>query len=263
MRVLLTGAAGQIGGLIIANLADRYDWILTDLQSPADTRGLPFVRADITELAALRPLCKEADVIVHLGAMSNPEAAWQDLLQPNIVGVYNLFQAACEAGCQRVIFASSLYAVDGYPRDIQIHADMPVSPLTLYGATKAWGEAVAAFYAHQKNLSTICLRLGWVMPRNDRRIVPDAPYLDVILTHDDLIQLMTASIGAPDDLRFGIFHGISNNRWKRLDISNARELLKYEPQDDAFAIARRNYPAIVHQWSGRINRVLRSMVSRK
>lgn len=263
MRVLLTGAAGHIGGLIIANLADRYDWILTDLQPPADTRGFPFVPADITNLASLRPLCKEADIIVHLAAMANPEAAWQDLLQPNIVGVNNLFQAACEAGCRRVIFASSVQAVDGYPRDIQISADMPVSPLTLYGATKAWGEAVAAFYAYQKNLPIICLRIGWLKPRNDRSIVPGAPHLGLVLTHEDLIRLISASIDAPEDLRFGIFHGISNNRWKRLDISTARELLKYEPQDDAFAIAKRNYSAIVRQWSGRVKRVSRLLFSCK
>lgn len=263
MRVLLTGAAGHIGGLIIARLADRYDWTLTDLQPPADTRGLPFVPADITEMAALRPLCKEAETVVHLAATANPDAAWQDLLPPNIVGVYNLFQAASEAGCRRVIFASSLHAVDGYPRDIQIRADAPLNPLNLYGASKAWGEAVAAFYARQKNLSAICLRIGWVMPRNDRRIVPSFSGLDVVLTHEDLIRLITASIDAPDDLRFGIFHGISNNRWERLDIANARELLKYEPQDDAFELAQRNYPAIVRQVGSRVKRVLRSVVSRK
>lgn len=261
--MLLTGAAGHIGGLIIAHLADHYDWILTDLKRPADTRGFPFVPADITDLTALHPLCKDAETIVHLAAMSNPDAAWQDLLQPNIVGVYNLFQAASEAGCRRIIFVSSLHAVDGYPRDIQIRADMPISPISLYGATKAWGEAVAAFYALQKNLPTICLRIGWVMPRNDRRIVPGAPQLGFVLTQEDLIRLITASIDAPDDLRFGIFHGISNNHWKRLDISNARELLKYEPQDDAFAIAKRNYPAIVRQWGGRVKRVLRSVIRRK
>lgn len=261
--MLLTGAAGYIGGLIIARLADRYDWILTDLQPPADTRGLPFVPANITEMAALRPLCKEAETVVHLAATANPDAAWQDLLPNNIIGVYNVFQAACEAGCRRVIFASSLHAVDGYPRDTQIRADAPTNPLNLYGATKAWGEAVAAYYARQKNLSAICLRIGWVMPRNDRRIVPGVPHLDIVLTHEDLIRLITASIDAPDDLRFGIFHGISNNRWKRLDIGSARELLKYEPQDDAFELAQRNYPALARQWGGRVKRALRSAISRQ
>ena len=261
--MLLTGAAGHLSGLIIARLADRYDWILTDLQTPPDTRGLPFVNADITDLAALRLLCKRVDSIVHLAAMAKPEAVWGDLLQPNIVGVYNLFQAASEAGCRRVIFASSLHAVDGHPRDIQIRPDMPVSPLTLYGATKAWGEAVAAFYAIQKDLPTICLRIGWVMPRNDRRIVPGASHLDFVLTDEDFIRLIIASIDASNDLRFGIFHGISNNRWKRLDISSTRELLKYEPHDDAFAIAKRNYPAIVRQWGGRVKRAVRSLIRKK
>jgi nucleoside-diphosphate-sugar epimerase len=263
MRVLLTGAAGYIGGLIIAELADRYDWVLTDLHSPAETHGLPFFPADITDLAALRPLCKEAEIIVHLAALAKPEAALQDLLQPNIVGVYNLFQAASEAGCRRVIFASSAQTVEGYPRDLQIRAEMPISPITLYGATKVWGEALAAYYAHQKNLSAICLRLGWVMSRNDRRLMPGARHLDIILTPEDLIRLITASLDAPDDLRFGIFHGVSNNRWKRLDISDTRAQLKYAPQDDAFTIARRNYPTIVHQWIQRIKRVLKSALGWK
>jgi hypothetical protein len=262
MRVLLTGAAGYIGGLVIAHLADRYDWILTDVRPPADTRGLPVVRADITEIAALHPLCKEVETIVHLAATSDPDAAWQDLLPHNIIGVYNVFQAASEAGCRRVVLAGSVQAVDAYPRDIQIHAAMPVAPSTLYGATKAWGEAVAAFYAYQKNLSAICLRIGWVMPRHDRRIVPGFPHLDAVLTHEDLMRLITASIDAPDDLRFGVFHGISDNRWKRLDISDARQRLKYEPQDDAFELAKRNYPAIARQWGGRIKRAMRTVLRR-
>jgi uronate dehydrogenase len=262
MRVLLTGAAGYIGGLVIAKLADRYDWVLTDRKPIADTRGLTFVQADISEIDQLRPLCQNVDTVLHLAAVAQ-DSAWQDLLPNNVVGVYNLFQAASEAGCKRVVFASSIQAVEGYPRDVQIRDDMPVSPLTLYGATKAWGEALAAFYARQKNLSAICLRIGWVMPRHHRYMAPGAPRLDMILTHPDLIRLVVASIDAPDDLRFGIFHGVSNNRWKRLDITGARELLKYEPQDDAFALANRNYPAIAHRWGGRVKRALRSVVSGK
>ena len=61
-----------------------------------------------------------------------------------------------------------------------------------------------------------------------------------MLTYEDLVRLVVASIEAPNDLRFGVFHGVSNNRWKRLDISEARALLGYEPQDDAFALAELN-----------------------
>jgi nucleoside-diphosphate-sugar epimerase len=117
---------------------------------------------------------------------------------------------------------------------------MPVRPLNLYGASKAWGEAVACLYADQRNLSAICLRFGWVIGRENLQAHADHPWLDIVLTYHDLAKLVTASIEAPDELRFGIFHGVSNNRWKRLDISDARKVLGYEPEDDAFELAKRN-----------------------
>jgi hypothetical protein len=165
------------------------------------------------------------------------EATWESLLPRNLVGLYNIFQAAHEAGCRRVIFASSVNAVFGYPKDVQVHTNMPVRPLNLYGASKAWGEAVACFYADQRGISAICLRFGWVIERDSPLLRPDHPYLDIALTYDDLTQLVVASIDAPDDLRFGVFHGVSDNRWKRLDIGDARRVLGYAPEDDAFALA--------------------------
>jgi hypothetical protein len=165
------------------------------------------------------------------------EATWDSVLPRNLVGLYNVFQAAHEASCRRVIFASSVNAVFGYPKDVQVRTDMPVRPLNLYGASKAWGEAVACFYADQRGLSAICLRFGWVIDRDSDLIRADHPYLDIALTYNDLTRLMVASIDAPDTLRFGVFHGVSNNRWKRLDISDARALLGYMPEDDAFELA--------------------------
>ena len=139
---------------------------------------------------------------------------------------------------RRVVFASTINAVAGYPEDTQIHTWMPVRPANLYGATKAWGEALARLYADQHGLSAICLRFGAVVSRDDTDwITPDSRFLDIILTIEDAARLVAASIDAPDDLRFGIFHGLSNNRYKRMDISDARAVLGYDPQDDAFALA--------------------------
>ena len=192
--VLITGAAGRIGSSLTRDLAGRYELSLTDVRSPTDTHGLPFAEADIADLEAMRRLCQGVDTVVHLAADPSMEATWESLLPRNLVGLYNIFQAAHEARCRRVIFASSVNAVFGYPKDVQVRTDMPVRPLNLYGASKAWGEAVACFYADQRGLSGICLR-------------------------------------------FGVFHGVSNNRWKRLDISDARAILGYAPEDDAFALA--------------------------
>ncbi len=185
----------------------------------------------------MRALCQGIDTVVHLAAEPHPEAPWESLLPANIVGVYNVLEAAHESGCRRVIFASSINAVAGYPDEMQVRTSMPVRPFNLYGATKAWGEAVACYYADQRGLSAICLRIGWVRRRDSPDLRPDHPYLSFVLTYEDLGQLVEKSIQAPDSLRFGIFHGVSNNRWKRLDISDARTVLGYEPQDDAFALA--------------------------
>jgi nucleoside-diphosphate-sugar epimerase len=236
-KVLITGAAGRIGSFLTRHLADQYDFVLTDVRPPDDTYGFPFVTADISDLTAMQALCRDIDTVVHLAADPSTAATWESLLPRNIVGVQNIFQAAHEANCRRVIFASSVNAVAGYPREVQVHTSMPVRPLNLYGASKVWGEAVACFYADQRGLAAICLRFGWVIARDSQHLRPDHPLLSMALTYEDLSKLVVASIEAPDSLRFGIFHGVSNNRWKRLDISDARSLLGYAPEDDAFVLA--------------------------
>ncbi|GAC1361746.1 MAG: NAD(P)-dependent oxidoreductase [Herpetosiphon sp.] len=236
-NVLMTGAAGRIGSFLTHHLAGRYDLVLTDARRPAELHGHRFVEADIADLDAMREVCTGIDTVVHLAADPSMEATWESLLPRNIVGLYNVFQAAQEAHCRRVIFASSVNAVFGYPAEVQVRTEMPVRPMNLYGATKCWGEAVACFYADQLGISAICLRFGWAQPRDSKLIRPDHPYLDILLTYPDLAKLVAASIDAPADMRFGIFHGVSNNRWKRLDISDARERLGYEPEDDAFVLA--------------------------
>jgi nucleoside-diphosphate-sugar epimerase len=236
-NVLITGAAGRIGSFLTQHLAERYDFVLSDVRAPEDTHGFPFVEADIADLEAMRRLCQGVETVVHLAADPSTQASWESLLPRNIVGLYNVFQAAHEAGCRRVVFASSVNAVSGYPREVQVHTTMPVRPPNLYGATKAWGEAVACFYADQRGLSAICLRFGWVIPRDSPMLKTHRNLLDIALTYEDLTRLVAASVDAPDTLRFGVFHGVSNNRWKRLDISDARTLLGYAPEDDAFELA--------------------------
>ncbi len=112
---------------------------------------------------------------------------------------------------------------------------MPVAPANLYGATKAFGEAMGRYYADQRGLSVLCLRLGAVLEENDPRLIPDHPLLDSMLTLADLLKLFDACLYS-EDVPFGIFHGISDNRFKRFDISDARSVLRYEPLDDTFTL---------------------------
>ncbi len=236
-KVLITGAAGRIGSYLTRHMAGMYDLVLTDVREPSETHGAQFYNADIGDLDALQALFIGVDTVIHLAADPSTHAPWESLLPRNIVGAYHVFEAARVAGCRRVVFASSVNAVNGYPTETQVHTDMPVRPGNLYGATKVWGEVLGRLYADQHSLSSICLRFGAVVDLdNNTWMHPGHPFLDIVLTYADLARLVVASVEAPDDLRFGVFHGVSNNRWKRLDISDARTLIGYEPQDDAFKI---------------------------
>jgi nucleoside-diphosphate-sugar epimerase len=242
-RVLMTGAAGQIGQLVIKQLADHYDFVLTDIRPLPQPSALPFTRADIADLDAVRQLCRGADTVLHLAAVPLLNALWEDLLPANLVGVYNVFQAARETGCRRVIFTSSIQVVEGHAHGF-CAPTAPIRPVNLYGATKAWGEALGSVFAAQHGLSVLCLRLGWVLAANASILATGRADPSYVLTHKDLIRLIAAALAAPDNIRFGVFHGLSANRWQRLETGVTQLLPGYAPQDDAFALVRGYIPRL-------------------
>ena len=237
-KILLTGAAGKIGSFFHNTYAGEYEFVLTDIAEPADTKGAPFTQADLSDFEAIRPLFNGIDTVIHLGADPSMDASWESLLPNNVIAAYNVFEAARQAGCRRVVFASSINAVLGYPRDQQVHTSQPVYPINLYGATKCWGEALARYYSAAHGLSSLCLRFGAVQYRDSEWIHWDHEYVDIIQTLEDNASLIAAAVEAGEDVLFGNFHGISDNQFKRLDMTDTKEILNYAPQDDAFKIAR-------------------------
>jgi nucleoside-diphosphate-sugar epimerase len=242
-KLLITGAAGKIGQLFVHHLKDGYGLVLTDIVEAPETFGFPFTKADISSLESIRPLFDGVDTVIHLAADYRTSAPWESLLPNNVIGAYNVFEAAHQAKCKRVIFASSINSVAGYPAGVQVHTTMPVAPLNLYGASKAWGEAVGRFYADFKGLSVHCLRLGWVTPHDNDYIKQKAGtnMLSMTMTHRDLLNLLECCLNSSE--QFAMVHGISDNTFKRLDISTTKELLGYAPVDDAFVLAGLIQPA--------------------
>lgn len=238
MRVLLTGAAGRIGTAFFAEMADRYQFRLADRDTSSlqASNGHEVVELDVADLAACHAACAETDAVVHLAADPSPEAEfYPSLLENNVKGVYNVFHAAKNAGCRRVVFASSVHAVAGYQEDTPIPTNIPVRPVTMYGATKCFGEAVAAYFAYAEDLPAIAIRIGayeapWL------HADPTPTNLSAYVSPRDLNQLIVRSLEAPADLRFAVVNGQSNNRRQRFDLTSARELLGYVPEDDAFTL---------------------------
>ena len=232
-RVLVTGAAGLIGGFVRRAFADRYIMRLTDIVEVDDPQGHEVMKADITDPGQMRHACEGMDVVLHLAADPDPSADFLESLLPlNIVGAYNVFQAAQEAGCQRVVFASSIHAMLGYPREASARSDMPVNPPNLYGVTKCFAEALGRYYAHQQ-LSSLAIRIGAVRRQED--VDPQRPDSErregeAWISERDLVQLIQQCIDV-EDIDFAIVHAQSGQKRPHLDISHTREILGYEPQD--------------------------------
>src|SRR5260221_10763648 len=147
-RVLVTGAAGGIGSRLRKLLKGVYREIRwSDLKTPPDLApDEQFVRADLSSVSDVEQAVTGMQGIVHLGGYS-VEGPWDTILNANIVGCYNLFEAARRAGVKRVVLASSNHAVGFYPREKRIGINMPGRPDSRYGVSKAFGEAPGALYA--------------------------------------------------------------------------------------------------------------------
>lgn len=238
-RVLVTGAAGRIGSYFARNAQEKYDLRLM-VQKPgdeADINGLgEIVTGDLTDLPALKRFCQGIDTVVHMAGNPNPNATWSELLDPNVIGVYNIMTAAKAAGCRRLIFASSIHAVSGGRADVQVKTSEPVIPGDLYGVSKAFGEALGRYMAEQEGLSVIALRIGAFQPVEAAERNGSVGMMDAFVSDRDLNQLIYRCIDVVN-LKYAVFHGLSNNRFNRLDISDARELVGYEPQDDLTALS--------------------------
>jgi UDP-glucose 4-epimerase len=237
-KVLISGAGGNIGRYFCEHNQGRYDLRL-GVHSPDERKGIESfgdtVQLDITDLSSLQSACKDIHTVVHLAGDPSPTADWASLLPVNIVGTYNTFVAARDAGCRRVIFASSIHAISGYPEDVQVKSNDPVNPGDLYGVSKCFGEALARYFAEQEGVSAIALRIGGFQPRSVAKGETGVQMLDAWVSQRDLFQLICRCIDA-DHLKFAIFSGLSDNRFKRMDIDDARQLVGYAPVDDSTEI---------------------------
>ncbi|KTC35705.1 MAG: NAD-dependent epimerase/dehydratase family protein [Pseudomonas sp.] len=234
LNVLLTGACGRIGKVFFQGSLERYRFTLTDRLEPSFEVPAPhrFVRLDLNDPQALEELLAGIDVIVHLAGIPDANAGFDELLPNNILATTRLFEAAANAGCQRLVFASSAQTIEGYPVDRQVTSTMPVMPANLYGVSKCYGEALCAFYAARKGLSCIALRIG-AFEFPERHELTTTRDLSAWLSPRDAVQLLQRAVQTPGVQHF-IGHGISNNRFKRLDLSETTRVLGYEPLDDAF-----------------------------
>ena len=228
-RLLLTGAAGGLGKVLRERLKPFTRVLrISDREDLGATReGEEVALCDLGDRAGVLRLLQGVDAVAHFGGIS-VEGAFDPILQSNIAGVYNLYEAVRRNGVKRVVFASSNHVTGFYKQSETIDADDPVRPDGLYGVSKAFGENLSRFYFDRYGIETVCLRIGSSFPKaKDRRM------LSTFLSYDDLVELVRCSLFAP---RVGhtIAFGMSNNSRVWWDNSKAAHL-GFQPRDSADA----------------------------
>jgi uronate dehydrogenase len=226
-RLLLTGAAGGLGRELRPRLKAHCGVLrvsdIADLGAAAP--GEELVPAALEQADAVHALLDGVDSVVHLGGVS-VEGPFGPILQANIVGVYNLYEAARKHEVRRIVFASSNHVTGFYRQDEVIDATMPMRPDGYYGISKAFGENMAQFYFDRYGIETVSLRIGSSFPEPvDRRM------LATWMSFDDLERLVVASLSAPI-VGHSVIYGMSDNATTWWDNTPARHI-GYRPQDSS------------------------------
>jgi uronate dehydrogenase len=231
MKLVLTGAAGRLGSYLREPLAAMCDELVsTDIAEDIGKLypGESYRRADLADMAQIAPVLEGADMVVHFGAIVD-EKPFDELLGPNFVGSYNIWEAGYKAGVKRVVYASSIHAVGMYPKSECIGIDVPHRPDTFYGLAKCFTEDLGRMYWEKRGMESVHLRILSCAKVNNARA------LGSWLSYDDLIQLVTRAIDTPS-VGFSIIYGVSNN--DRAPVDNAKaSFLGYRPRDNAEVFA--------------------------
>lgn len=229
LKVLITGAAGNIGMCLRSHLQGRYALLrLADIadQAPAQA-GEEICRFDVRDMESVERCMKDIDCAVHLAGIPGADT-WEKILPMNIEGCYNVFEAARRNRVRRVVFASSNHAVGYYRRERFIDNTVQPRPDSRYGISKVFGEAVGRMYADKYGVSVACLRIGTFR-------TPDRPsearQLLTWISHRDMAQLVRCCI-EHESYHFVVVYGVSNNLRNRWDNSSVK-FLRYRPEDDS------------------------------
>ena len=226
-RVLITGAAGALGTQLRQHgpvLAERIT--LSDRVACADLAPYEEDRpADLADVEAVRAAVEGCDAILHFGGQSI-EGPWQAVLNANLAGTYNVYEAARQAGVKRIVFASSIHAVGFHPREHTIDASAPTRPDSLYGVSKTFGENLSRYYFDKFGIESVCMRIGSCFPKPvDRR------HLVTWLSFRDLRQFAEKALQA-ERVGHMIAMPTSNNSAAFWD-NTAASVLGYKPVDSA------------------------------
>ncbi|MEC4687719.1 MAG: NAD(P)-dependent oxidoreductase [Nitrospirota bacterium] len=244
-KVVVTGAAGLIGRVLWKKQVEGWELVGIDTRPDPDAA---IVEGSMLDQDTMIRLMDGASAVVHLGAGSHPSAPWKELCALNIDGTRAVLESARQAGLKRVVFASSNHVTGMYENDMPYKAilegdcagfdperldrithEWPIRPDSVYGVSKAFGEALGRYYAEVFGMEVICLRIGTVNKENRPRSPRENATL---LTHADLTSLIDACLRV-EQADYAVLYGVSANTWRIWDLEAPRSVVGWVPRDNA------------------------------
>jgi NAD+ dependent glucose-6-phosphate dehydrogenase len=239
LRILVTGAAGHLGGKLSQHLSE-LGHVVTGLDLVPRTGSVAINPVDLSRLdPELQSHFEGQDVVVHLAADRSPQSGWSTVTPHNIDAVLNVFEAARRAQVARVVFASSNWVLGGYRFQCnRLAADTPPDPVNPYGMSKLAGERIGAHFAAAHGMTVICTRIGWTQWTHDNQPGPHMAMgtwgQEMWLSDHDFLEGMTAAATAPAQ-GFAIVNLMSDNPGMRWSLEETRRVLGFSPKDGARA----------------------------
>lgn len=225
--VLLTGPGGRIGPHILPTFHEQFELKILD-RRPIEGEPETIV-ADLSSIETLTAAMQGCDTVVHLAATSDEAPFVEELVPNNVVGLFNVFEAARAAGVKRVVFASTVQAVSFYPQEHKVEAtDLPRS-VSLYGVTKAMGETMGRYYHDKHGLEFIAVRIGWFLDY-EHEWLKEGRANAIWLSPRDAASFLARCVTA-ENVGYAIVHATSKTSFERLSLAPAREILSWEPSD--------------------------------
>ena len=219
MKLLITGSAGTVGTCLVKGLCDRHELRGFDVGPTPDLEDS--IEGDVSDFDTVLKATEGMDAVIHL---ATGEQSWEGMLKSNIVGTYNVFEAAHQTGTKRVAFASRAGLLAPYPKDIMRTIDLPTRPNSYYSVSKVFGEGLGYMYSERHDLEVVCVRIGNFHWHRDQ---PEHPHH---LSHGDAVRVFERAVVHPG-VKFEVVFGVSDSDWPLYDLEPGRKAIGYDPQD--------------------------------
>jgi len=242
-KILITGAAGNIGSILVDGLKHKYEIRGLDCKPMPEIKDS--IVASLSDKEALVEAAKGVDAIIHLAAIASGNAPWEVVLESNIIGTYNMFEAARICNVKRFIYTSTCQVTFGYGELAAVTWDMPPRPVNYYGVSKVTGEMLGYMYSEKFGMEVICVRIGKLSKDeiSYKVMAKEKNLKGRYLSPRDAVQLYDKALTKPG-IKYEVVYAASKSSKACYDIEHTKEVLGYEPldsEDEALEVAMKMY----------------------